>query len=89
MDTIILSQDDTEIVFEVNDAMNVYSATLWILDKEIEGVLDNAGGKLKIQIADILKQIQLPMSLCHLKIEMTNTTIVHYNESMLSLVPTL
>jgi hypothetical protein len=89
MDTVIISLDDTQIIFEVNDALNVYSAKLCILDKQIEGTLDKNAGQLTIQIEDILNKIQLPMCYCHLRIEMTDTTIVKYNDLMLEMVPVL
>jgi len=87
--TTIISQSNEQIIFEVNDATSVSIATLLILDKEIEGVLNTGLGRLTIQVADILKQIQLPMCLCSIKVVMVDTSVDEYAKTMLSLVPTL
>ena len=87
--TTIISQTNEQIVFEVNDVISVDTATLLILDKEIEGVLNTGLGHLTIQVEDILKQIQLPMCLCNIKVVMVDTSIDEYAQTILSLVPTL
>ena len=87
--TTIISQTNEQIVFEVNNVISVDTATLLILDKEIEGVLNTGLGHLTIQVEDILKQIQLPMCLCNIKVVMVDTSIDEYAQTILSLVPTL
>lgn len=87
--TTIISQTNEQIIFEINDAASVDSATLRILDKEIEGVLNTGLGQLTIQVNAILVKIELPMCLCNIKVVMEDTTVVEYEPTMLSLVPTI
>jgi hypothetical protein len=89
MDTVILSQDDSQVTFDVYNIESVYSATLIILDKEISGTLDNESGFLTVLISSITDKIQLPMCYCHIRVELVDTTIVDYTPTMLALVPVL